>query len=48
MQLPCFLELEVVKVVFVKHEEAIEAAMVVVQSLLKQVVLKKRKAGWCL
>ena len=34
--------------VFVKHEEAIEAAMVVDQSLLKQVVLKKRKAGWCL
>ena len=48
MHLPCFLELEAVKVVFVKYEEAIEVAMVVVQSLLKQVVLKKRKAGWCL
>ena len=45
MQLPCFLELEVVKVVFVKHEEVNEAVMVVDQTLLKQVVLQKKKAG---
>ena len=37
-----------VKVVFVKHEEVIEVVMVVDQTLLKQVVLKKRKADWCL
>ena len=34
--------------VFVEHEEVIEGVMVVVQTLLKQVFLKKRKAGWCL
>ena len=34
--------------VFEEYEEANEVAMVVDQTLLKQVVLKKRKAGWCL
>ena len=37
-----------VKVVFVKHEEVIEAVMVVNQTLRKQVVLQKKKAGWCM
>ena len=34
------------KAVFEEHEEANEAVMVVDQILLKQVVLKKRKADW--
>ena len=34
--------------VFEEYEEANEAVMVVDQNLLKQVVLKKRKAGWCM
>ena len=37
-----------VKEVLVKHKEGIEAVMVVDQTLLKQVVLQKKKAGWCL
>ena len=34
--------------VFEEYEEANEAVMVVDQTLLKKVVLKKRKADWCL
>ena len=34
--------------VFEEYEEANEAVMVVDQTLLKQVVLKKRKADWCM
>ena len=34
--------------VFEEYEEANEAVMVVDQTFLKQVVLKKRKADWCL
>ena len=37
-----------VKAVFEECEGVNAAVMVVVQTLLKQVVLKKRKAGWCL
>ena len=39
---------EVVGVVFERCEELIEAVMVVDQTLLKQVVLKKMKVDWCL
>ena len=34
--------------VFEEYEEANEVVMVVDQTLLKQVVLKKRKDDWCL
>ena len=34
--------------VFEEYEEENEVVMVVDQTLLKQVVLKKRKADWCL
>ena len=34
--------------VFEEYEEVNEAMMVVDQTLLKQVVLKKRKDDWCL
>ena len=40
--------MEVVKVVFEKCEEVNVAEMVVDQTLLKQVVLKKMKVDWCL
>ena len=46
--MPCFLELEAVKAAFDECEEVNEVVMVVDQTLLKPMVLKKRKADWCL